>query len=207
MQQLRGCDLKKKRELRQWLWFIETPLLGMLALVILSIASPLLVGVAGASSYNSQVFLAWLFAAIVLLYAYVPFLALLTSVIRGDFPCTFIPGLFLIYVFVALQLAHAHVSFALFVGDDASFSSVCGGVAAATGPCTMAAQSAWLIFLRMFYYSAVTFVSVGYGDISPQSVASTIAAFPILWSPIFYLGILLGRIVADSSGSKSSAVQ
>ena len=190
----------------KWLWFLEKPLIGMAVVTFLSLASPLLVGMAGPESNGAQVFLAWLFAAIVLLYAYVPFLSILSTVIDGNYPCSAVPGCFLLYLLLALQLSHAHVSFALFVGNEDSFSNVCG---VDSGPCTMETTSAWLIFLRLFYYSSVTFVSVGYGDITPQSVAATIAAFPILWSPIFYLGILLGRIVKDvaSSQLKTSTFQ
>ena len=48
---------------------------------------------------------------------------------------------------------------------------------------------------RLFYFSSVTFVSVGYGDITPVTLATSLLVLPALWSPLFYLGLLLGRIV------------
>ena len=135
--------------------------------------------------------IAVIFATVLTFIVYVPFIVLLVQLSRNRLACSQIPPGYLIYLLAALQLAHTHIYWAIFLfNEQRSFTNVC---AIDRADCTH--DDAFLVVGRLFYYSSVTFVSVGYGDISPISFVATVSALPELWSPIFYLGILLGRLV------------
>ena len=186
------------RQLRHFLWFIRRPCIGSLILYVSSWLVPLIGYI---PDYTTRVVLAWLAAAIVVVLAYVPFLTLLYGVVRDIYKCATIPAAYLLYIFFALQLAHTNVSYAVYVGDEPrSYSGVCGALEADPLDCIVQIRP-WWIYTRFYYYAAVTFVSVGYGDITPQTWLSTLVAFPLLWTLIFFLGILLGKIVGSADGT------
>lgn len=189
-----SCKTRGSKRPLPGLWFSRYPLLGALLLLAVTVLLPLVVY--AIDEYTPRVFLAWAVAVFTVLLAYVPFLSVLSEAIRPYSACENISAAYLLYLLLALQVAHANVAFAVHVGDEANaYSNVCGE--AWTSQCTVSEAPYWVYF-RFFYWSSVTFASVGYGDISPQTFLATFTTLPHLWSPIFYLGVLLGKILYTS---------
>ena len=190
-----------------WLWFGTHWFGGITLLVLLTVISAAFGYVQTA---GVRITAAIILALAVVIMAYVPFIRLLyvlisTSDSASKNVCGRLPPGYLVYLLAALQLAHAHVFWVLFLTDeDGAFYNVCGN-AVLPGACTH--DVSFLVMARLFYYSAVTFVSVGYGDIGPRSLVASMFVLPELWAPIFFLGILLGRIIRGSETDGPTAVQ
>ncbi len=172
----------------------------MLLLVVLTVLNPLLAF--RNNIVGLRIALAVLFAVALVLLVYPPFVLLLYAIVSDQYTCPRIRPAYLLYLLASLQLVQAHIYFALFLYDETgSFTNVCS-VRTLPADCTY--EQSFLVMARLFYYSSVTFVSVGYGEIVPISLLASLLVLPQLWSPIFYLGILLGRIV---DGQGTTAVQ
>jgi hypothetical protein len=177
------------------LFFWQTPRLGLASLLVVAALTPVTVSavVAGGNAKAASA-VAALFAVPVVLAVYVPFLALLSAVVRGAYRCENVPAWYVVYLFFALQAAHAHLAFATYVGNEQrSYTGVCGSFDA----CSVADTPYW-VFFRFVYYAATTFVTAGYGDIAPLNFWGTAWVLPLLWSPVFFLGILLGKIIGQA---------
>ena len=135
-----------------------------------------------------------LVAAALWLLVGVPFFILLVRVIECRSACLRANQWYYVYLFYALQVMLASTSLALHQFDAAAFAGLCP-----VGTCT----TPWSQSLRAMYFACVTFVSVGYGDVSPASSAAIVLTFPHLWIPVFYLGLVLSRI----TDSPATAVQ
>lgn len=127
-------------------------------------------------------------AILMSIIVFVPFIGLLVIIITDPTLCRRISPGYLFYTFLALQTAHALTFWAEFRGNPGSFTLTC------TGACD------WYEFLRLFYLAAMTFTSVGYGDVTPVSWFATVLAIFSFWTPVFYLGVLFDRLVAARLG-------
>jgi len=185
----------------RWLWFADAPFFALYAVAAWCALTPLVVW--AFSDYTARVVAAWLLAAPIALVVYVPFVALIVALITRAYPCERLPSGYLLYIFVVLQLAQTQVFYAVFAGNETTaYTNVCGS---STPPSCTVTGAPYLTYFAFLYYSMVTFVSVGYGDMSPTSVLARAVVLPELWAPVFFLGLLFGRIVA-SQGDGAAAV-
>ena len=166
--------------------FCVSTLLALLPVLVAEVAAP--------GSGGAQV-VAVVVAVVLQIVTYAVFAWVLSGVIGNAFSCATLTVNFILLVFYWLQLAPASLYFAVWLIDPTAYSSVCDECSPTAG------------FVRLFYYSATTFVSVGYGDIAPQTVLASVLTIPEFWSPIFFLGILLGKIVQNGGGGGATAVQ
>lgn len=174
-------------------WFGKTPWWAGTALLAgLTVLNALLGLIA---NKPARVTLSALLTGAVLIIVYVPFVRVLRAVTERKAKCiTVLRARYLVYVFFALQLAQANAYFTVFLSDEQAFA---GPLCGLPPPATCTHENAFLVMYRLVYFSSVTFVSVGYGDIAPATPSATLAVFPQLWAPVFYLGLLLGKIAAE----------
>jgi len=173
-----------------WLLFAERPLLGSALYVVLTVATAA-VGLLEPLALRAT--LALLIGVPVVLAVYIPFVVLTVKILNNDYRCGRIPPGYMIFALVALQLAHAHIFWIVFLfNEQGSFTNVCSTT---TPPAACTHDDAFVVVGRLFYYSSVTFVSVGYGEIVPVSFGAMLSVLPLLWTPIFYSGVLLGRLL------------
>jgi len=174
-----------------WLWFARMPWYAAVFIFTGLVVLEMLVGLVPVLGVRGTA--AVLIAVTLTVLAYVPFIRIIVTLAGRSRQCALLtpPG-YLVFVFAALQLAHAAAYFALFMFDETAFSNVCGS---SGPPCTFAQSP--LVMLRLVYFSAMTFTSVGYGDIAPQTPLATLLTLPEFWAPVFYLGLLVNRIARD----------
>lgn len=142
-----------------------------------------------------RVALSTIITAVTLVVVYVPFVRVLIAVSTRRAKCIeVLRPRYLVYLLFALQLAQANAYFTVFLSDESAFA---GALCGSPPPATCTHENSFLVMLRLVYFSCVTFVSVGYGDITPGSPVATLFVFPQLWAPVFYLGLLFGRVAAE----------
>lgn len=173
-----------------WLLFAERPWLGIAVYVALTVVSA---AVGLLEPFGLRATLVLLICVPLVLVVYVPFVVLVVKILGNKYRCGRIPPGYMVYLLAALQVAHAHIFWTLFIfNEERSFTNVCS---VTTPPASCTHDDAFLVVGRLFYCSSVTFVSVGYGEIVPISFGATLSVLPLLWTPIFYTGVLLGRLL------------
>jgi len=173
-----------------WLLFSNRPWFGIAVYVVLTVASAAF-GLLEPLALRAT--LALVIAVPLVLVVYIPFVVLTVKILNNDYRCGRIPPGYMIFALAALQLAHAHIFWVLFLfNEQGSFTNVCSPT---TPPASCTHEDAFAVVGRLFYFSSITFVTVGYGEIVPISFGATLSVLPMLWTPIFYSGVLLGRLI------------
>lgn len=177
-----------------WLPWYRTPARG------LAVAIALTIGTAGAGAIPGRVgriIVVGLLMALAVAQSIVPFAFLVCRGLQGDVRVRRLSLPWLIgYLVVAMQLAHAHVYWLVFVLDEpGAFTNVCGlDIVTESSSCTATGNS-WRVVARLVYFSIGTFFTAGLGEIAPNSLAATLLVIPEFYALFFFTALLISRVV------------